>query len=875
MIGRVLGHYRIVEKIGEGGMGVVYRAHDERLDRDVAVKVLPEDVAQSADRSSRFEREAKAVAKLDHPNILAIHDYGTQDGVTYAAMELLEGQSLRELISGGGITTGMAVGYAQTIADGLAAAHDKGIVHRDLKPENVFLTRDGRIKILDFGLAKLTGPEVALTTETPTETLDTKPGGLMGTVAYMAPEQLQGKRADHRSDIFALGVLLYEMLTGQRPFPGGTTAEVAAGILEKDPEQIPDSVPATLATVVSKCLAKRSEDRFSSAHDLSLTLGAIDTGVVTLPPREKSFVERRWPYIAAVVIVAIVALVFVLRPERLFERSADEPIKAEIPRIVVLPFENLGSPDDEYFADGITEELISRLAAVSGLQVISRKSAMYYKDKDLPLKQIGKELDVGYVLEGTIRWDRGEGEHGRVRITPQLIHVADDAHLWADRYDRVLEDIFAVQSDIAQQVVGQLQVALLGSERSVLVEQPTDNPEAYEAYLRGLANFELNDYQQILVAAKMFERAVELDPGFAQAWSRLSHVHSYLYGNGFDPTPARRNRAREAAERALSLDPEMPDGLLALGWYFYKCERDYEKALQRCAEVLKVQPNHEGALSLQAYVLRRKGWWVESTQLLEQVFRFSPRARGIASDLSTNYFCLRDFGKSEQYRDQAISLEPDNADDYLEKFEFLLRQGKIPEARAFYEGLPLSSPYLVISRVSLEIADRNFEKALETVRGIPENDWVDAFGTYGTFLNSVQECDCLYYLGDEEVVREICNPVRLSLEATIEEQGAHRIPCWMLGAVNAYLGRREDATREGEKAAALIKGDAMLHPRYLQYLAHIYTVVGEHEAALDQIEHLLSIPSALNVGDLRVHPYWDPLRDHPRFQALLEKYDNN
>jgi serine/threonine protein kinase len=257
LIGTTLGHYGIVEKIGSGGMGVVYRAHDERLDRDVAIKVLPEEVAADPDRVHRFEREAKAVAQLDHPNILAIHDLGTDHGVSYAVMELLKGVSLREVISRIGLTTDKAVEYARAIADGLAAAHDEGIIHRDLKPENVFLTKDGRIKILDFGLAKLKLPEAGLTTETPTETLDTAPGGLLGTIPYMAPEQVQGQPADHRSDIFALGVVLYEMLTGHRPFGGSTSVETAAAILKEDPEPISvaaPGVPPTLAGVVAKCL---------------------------------------------------------------------------------------------------------------------------------------------------------------------------------------------------------------------------------------------------------------------------------------------------------------------------------------------------------------------------------------------------------------------------------------------------------------------------------------------------------------------------------------------------------------------------------------------------------------------------------------------
>ncbi|MDH3816880.1 MAG: serine/threonine-protein kinase, partial [Acidobacteriota bacterium] len=488
LIGRTLGHYGIVEKIGAGGMGVVYRAHDERLDRDVAIKVLPEELATDPDRLRLFEREAKAVAALDHPNILAIHDFGSEEGVTYAVMELLKGVSLREVISKVGLTTGKAVEYARSIADGLAAAHDEGIVHRDLKPENVFLTKDGRIKILDFGLAKLTLPEADLSTETPTATLDTAPGGLIGTIPYMAPEQVQGQPADHRSDIFGLGVVLYEMLTGHRPFGGSTSVETAAAILKEDPEPISaaaPAVPSTLSGVVSKCLEKRPEDRFSSAHDLSLTLGAIDTAAPEPPVGENSIIAKRWPHILAVAIAAVIGLLVILPPEALFERRADQPTEAPLSRIVVLPFENLGNAKDAYFAEGMTEEITARLASVRGIQVISRTSARLYEQTDKSVPEIGAELRVGYVLEGTVRWARKEGGGSQIRITPQLIRVDDDTHLWVETYDRVLEDIFDIQSEIAQKVTHELGIALGVGEKDAFGARPTDDLEAYQAYLRG------------------------------------------------------------------------------------------------------------------------------------------------------------------------------------------------------------------------------------------------------------------------------------------------------------------------------------------------------------------------------------------------------
>jgi len=903
MIGTTLGHYRVVEKIGAGGMGVVYRAHDERLDRDVAIKVLPEEVAGDLDRLHRFEREAKALAALNHPNIATVHGFESfefsesnvgagfiparspsQAGeepvptevVHILVMELLEGEPLRALISKESTTTGKAVEYAGAIADGLAAAHDKGIIHRDLKPENVFLTKDGRIKILDFGLAKLELPEANLATETPTATLDTAPGDLVGTIPYMAPEQLQGQPADHRSDIFALGVVLYEMLTGHRPFGGSTSVETAAAILKEDPEPISAAapgVPPTLAGVVSKCLEKRPEDRFFSAHDLALTLGAFDTAAQALPAEDRSVISKRWPHILAVIIAAVIGFLVILPPEALFERGLDEPAEALPPRVVVLPFENLGSPDDEYFADGMTEEIISRLSAVSGLLVISRTSAMQYKDTDKGIRQIGEELNVQYALEGTVRWERGGKGFGRVRITPQLIKVADDSHLWSDRYDRGIESVFEVQSDIARHVVDQLRVSLLEPEDETLDAQPTDVPEAYAAYLRGLHNLSLNDFDKTLVAVKMFERAVELDPGFAEAWARLGRIHAWLFGSTFDTSPERRRLAREAVEESLELDPNLPEGHLALGFYYYRCDRDYERALGEFAETLAIQPNHVEALSAQSAVLRRQGKWEESTKLLERVSSASPRDSHNAYSLSTNYEFLRDYQLAEKYADLSIALAPDGLDGYTRKFYFLLDQGRIRDARAFFEDLPVRFPRLEIYGIVMEIADREFETALGMIRGTPAEVFERTIGRGGAEYRMRLECECLFFLGNRQGIQEACGRARVALEQKVPEFGGNWFLHSELGLVYAYLGRREDAVREGETALTLVADDALRSTTFGERFAHICALVGEPETAMEQIEYLLSIPSSLTVGELRVHPYWDPLRDEPRFQALLEKYD--
>ena len=484
-IGRTLGHYRITAKIGEGGMGEVYRAHDERLDRDVAVKVLPESVAQDADRIGRFEREARAVAKLDHPNILAIHDFASEEGVTYSVTELLEGETLRERLEAGALGWRKAAETGAAIAEGLAAAHGAGIIHRDLKPDNIFITSDGRVKILDFGLARDVEASGADETNSPTVSRFTDPGAVMGTAGYMSPEQVRGEPADYRSDIFSLGSVLYEMANGRRAFVRETAAETMTAILREEPPEASGTdvlLPPELEQSVRRCLEKRPEARFQSASDLAYNLRTITTQTGAVGAHQRPAVGVRW-WVAVGGLAVVIAIVAIWQ----FAPRVDAPEPTEeIPRIVVLPFENLGSAEDEYFASGITEEITSRLAAVSGLQVISRTSARRYADTDKPIREIGEELQVGYVLEGTIRWDRAGEGHGRVRITPQLIRVADDSHLWSDRYDRMLEDIFTVQSDIAEEVISRLEATILEPERRAIAARPTDNMEAYQAYLAGI-----------------------------------------------------------------------------------------------------------------------------------------------------------------------------------------------------------------------------------------------------------------------------------------------------------------------------------------------------------------------------------------------------
>jgi len=565
-------------------MGEVYSAHDVRLDREVAIKVLPEEVAAEPDPLRRFEREGQAVAKLNHPNILAIHDFGTEDGVAYAVMELLEGESLREVISRGGVTPTKAVEYSRAIADGLAAAHDKDIVHRDLKPENVFLTRDGNIKILDFGLAKLKRGELDLSTESPTATLETSPGAFLGTVPYMSPEQVRGEACDQRTDIFALGTMLYEMLCGRRPFGGNSMMEVATAILGKDPESIssvaPDVSPA-LANVVMRCLEKRPEDRFSSARDLSMTLGAMDSVSRSIRIHETPAIGKRWPHVLAVAVAAVIALLVIFPPEALFDRSGEAPSTAPIRSIAVLPLENLsGDPGQEYFVDGMTDALIADLAKIRALKVISRTSVMRYKGTTTPLPEIAAELGVDAVVEGSVM---RAGD--RVRITAQLIEAATDQHLWAENYERDMTDILSLQGEVARAIAREIQIVLTPQEeRRLGVTLPVD-PKSYEAYLMGQYRLKAETIEGGRAALKHFEEAVAHDPDNALAYAGIAEVCAF-WGLQLELGEEAERRAEEAAVKALEIDDTLAEAHLALGivkysqWEWEVARREFELAIE-------------------------------------------------------------------------------------------------------------------------------------------------------------------------------------------------------------------------------------------------------------------------------------------------------
>src|SRR6266850_4935543 len=529
LVGRTIGHYKISKRIGTGGMGDVYLAADMTAGRKAALKLLPERFTGDAERLKRFQREARAVVGLNHPNILTIYEIGEDHSTHYIASELIEGETLRQRLMRGRMEVGEAVEVAIQVASALAAAHETGIIHRDIKPENIMLRPDGYVKVLDFGIAKLAESAFAHATADRAGSMtlaETNLGSILGTVRYMSPEQACGAQVDKGTDIWSLGVVLYEMITGHAPFTGETPGEVMCAILEKEPPPLTSYVkqtPAELQQIISKTLRKDREERYQNAHELLEALKDIRRKLEFEAELERSLAapsRLRWARSATALVLVLLVAALALALPFYWHRNLTASSPPE-KSIAVLPFENLSTdPENTFFAEGIQEEILARLAKIAELKVISRTSTQQYQSKPGNLSEIARQLGVANILEGSVQ---KAGDH--VRVNVQLINAATGSQLWADSYDRKLTDIFGVESEIAKGIAESLQAKLTRREEQAVAVKPTNNLEAYDAYLRGLA-FTLKPGPNMIGAQKYLREAVRLDPKFPLGWAHLSNFDS-------------------------------------------------------------------------------------------------------------------------------------------------------------------------------------------------------------------------------------------------------------------------------------------------------------------------------------------------------------
>jgi len=625
--GQRLGSYEIVALLGVGGMGQVYRARDPRLERDIALKILQTD---DAEHRKRFAREARAIAALNHPNIVTIHSVEEVEGQPFLTMELVEGTPLNRLIPPGGFELHELLAIAAPVAEGLAAAHARGIVHRDLKPPNVMVSTDGRVKMLDFGLAKnIEAKNLASADET-------REGQIIGTLAYMSPEQLMADTVDARSDIFSLGVLIYEMATGKRPFDGPNPAVILVSLLNSPVPQI-GGASADLDRIISRATARKPGGRYQRVVDLLSDLRALMTGMALATP----------------------------------------PV-TRAPAIAVLPFANLtNDPDQEYFCDGMAEELISALARVKGLAVVSRTSAFQFKGSPIDVREIGERLDVRTVLEGSVR-----RAGNRLRISVQLVNVTDGFHIWSERFDRTVDDVFLIQDEIARSITESLRVTLTRPATGVMVKPPTSNLDAYHLYLRGrfLMNKFADLYGSLTGARKCFEQAVDLDPMYSAAYAGLSEVCTALGYTTFLPAPEASRAALEAAERAVTLDPSLPEGHTALGWTktlfaidLRTAERDFQRALE-------IAPGYAPAHGYYALLLCGLGRVDQALDHASQARHHDPLWMMMPFIMSQVLICARKFQEAEHQMRELLALDPNFDGCYWYLSNALAGQGKLDEA---------------------------------------------------------------------------------------------------------------------------------------------------------------------------------------------------
>jgi serine/threonine protein kinase len=853
------GEYELLEELGRGGQGVVYRARQKGLNRTVALKIIGLGHWASERHLRRFRMEAEAAAQLDHPGIVPIYEIGERDGACYFSMKYVEGRQLGDEA----MPVRRAAELMAKVARTVQYAHEHGVLHRDIKPGNILLAKDGEPHLTDFGLARLLekGSNV-------TRTLD-----VLGTPSYMAPEQATARQRDATVavDVYGLGAVFYHLLTGQPPFAGGTTYETLKLVLENEPRSPRlwnAKLDRDLETICLRCLEKtpqrRYQDALQFAEDIERWLRhePIRARRINVVSRVGKWLRRNRLLSAAAAIVLALASLLTLA---VWRNAAERPPPAGI---AVLPFANLSEDkEDVSLADTIQDDVLTKLAKVASLKVISRTSVMAYRGEP-NIRKIGQALRVSHVLEGSVH-----GVDGRVRVNAQLIDARNDTHVWAETYERNRTEVFALESEIAQQVAGQLSAKLSGPEKAAIERPPTRDLEAYELYVRAkcLTIFRSPSnsatFDELQRAAALLEQAIARDANFALAYSLLTEVNLNLYWMGGRADTERRSRAEATVQVAERLAPEAGETHLARAYFYHYGNRDYDHALAEIDTAARLLPNDADVFDISAKIERRLGRWADALRHFGKAAELSPRDPGRLNQLVVTNLLLRRFTDADRVADRGISLFPESAGEFWSlKGEAALAQANIPAARAALEHIPDKNAFPSL-RFRLLYFDHNYAEAEAFTAAQwqgKEADWVRAFG--------LSSCLAARAGGDFDKMRSYLLATRQAYEPLLHDQPDPATLAY-LGLIDAGLGRKEEAIRSGRRAVELlpVERDAVESAENKAWLAIVYAWTGEQELAIEQLSSVVNVANGPTYGDLKLNPVWDSLRDDPRFQKLLEE----
>ncbi len=854
------GRYDIERELGRGGMATVYRARDTQHDRPVALKVLHAELAESLG-AERFQREIRVAASLQHPHILSVHDSGSTDGHLWFTMPFVEGESLRDrLTRERQLPVADALRITREVALALDYAHRHGVIHRDIKPENILLT-DGQALVADFGIARALGGAAEALTST---------GTIIGTPAYMSPEQASGDNAiDGRTDIYSLGSVLYEMLAGEPPFSAPTAQALIARAMTESPRPlhtVRSTISRQLSGAVEQAMAKSPADRPATAADFARLLEST----ATMPAVAPAASPRRMSWWMAV--ATAVAIVGIMGGGLGVLWSRQHPTGTGERKVAVLPFENAGSADDEYFAEGMTDEVRSRLSTIRGLRVTARASSSQYRRSKKTPRQIGRELEVQYLLQGTVRWSKANGVN-RVRVTPELIDVSNEESRWSAPYDTVMSDVFAVQASIAAKVAEALNVALAPPVQVQIAARPTSSLDAYDEFLKGeqiTSSLGNTDPPTLLKGLAHYESAVRLDSTFARAWSAIARSYSTI--SGTSPTRASVERARVAAERALQLAPDRPEGRLAMGSYLINVKLDYEGARQQYLEGLGHDPNNADLLVALASVERTIGKFDDALTHIKQAALLDPRSIAVARRLASAYHDLRRFTEELPAWDRALALAPDNLPIIQGKAVGFLALGQLDSVHAL-----VHAKLAIVDTTALLVRFSMFQEMMWTlppelwpkILPLTVKDFSGDKGHWGLKLGHTY-----LLLGDTARGRMFGDSARADFEARLREFPDRAQLHELLGRALALGGHRAEAIAEAERSLALRETtlDVALRPYVHFQVARILVQSGEYDKALDLIEPLVTTYASDVTPDyLRLDPTFKPLYGNARFQRLLSK----